>query len=249
MKAVVTAAGNGTRSGLDGKFRKEMLPVYDCREGRLVLRPIIDCIIHQLNSNGIYKIAAILRNDDTLTRAYVRKEFPEVEIIFQEKPRGYGDAVLQASEFVGKDGFVLNAGDGFLLKSKDFFSKVQGVAGKSGNLINIMKVENPGHYGCPLLSMEGETITVKEIEEKPLKPKSGFGLSALYYLDNRVMKILAEMNGDNVELTPAIDMSIKAGVKTIANEISRDDWISVGKAEEYSLIINKSRDHVRTMGC
>ena len=36
MKAVVTAAGLGTRSGLDGKFRKEMLPLYDMREGKLV---------------------------------------------------------------------------------------------------------------------------------------------------------------------------------------------------------------------
>ena len=52
MKAVVTAAGLGTRSGLDGKFRKEMLPLYDMREGKLVLRPVIDIVLTRIREAG-----------------------------------------------------------------------------------------------------------------------------------------------------------------------------------------------------
>ncbi|MDA8143605.1 MAG: sugar phosphate nucleotidyltransferase, partial [Thermoplasmatales archaeon] len=112
MKAVITAAGLGTRSGLDGKIRKEMLPVYDIRNGRIVLRPIIDVIISNLLIAGLDEIAVVLDPQDLFTKNYIETNFPEAQILFQIEKRGYGHAVLTAKEFVGKGSFILNAGDG-----------------------------------------------------------------------------------------------------------------------------------------
>ena len=249
MKAVVTAAGVGSRSGLDGKFRKEMLPIYDCREGRMVIRPIIDCILQQLLNNGIDEVAVVLRPDDTLTRSYVLKEFPDTELIFQEKQNGYGHAVLMASQFVGNESFILNAGDGFLLKSDGFYDMVEKNRGLDLNILNIMKVANPQSYGCPVVSGKGENSVITGLEEKPRLPKSEYGLCAVYYLHNSVMKRLEATVGEQMELTPAIDDSIKDGIKTIANKIDRDHWLSVGKVEEYSEVVRKSLMYAEIMRC
>jgi len=59
VKGIITAAGKGMRSGLDGKFRKEMLPMYDIRNGKLILRPIIDLIIYRMMENNINDIAVV----------------------------------------------------------------------------------------------------------------------------------------------------------------------------------------------
>ncbi|MCL5989079.1 MAG: dTDP-glucose pyrophosphorylase, partial [Candidatus Thermoplasmatota archaeon] len=76
MKAVITAAGSGIRSGLDGKFRKEMLPIYDMRERRIVLRPILDCIITRIARLGINEIAVITDPQDDSTNNYLKRNFP-----------------------------------------------------------------------------------------------------------------------------------------------------------------------------
>ena len=103
-----------------------------------------------------------------------------------------------------------------------------------------MKVANPQHYGCPVVSKKGENSVITGLEEKPHFPKSDYGLCAVYYLHNSVMKRLEATDGDQMELTPAIDSSIKDGIKTIASIIDRDHWLSVGKVEEYSEVVRKS---------
>jgi dTDP-glucose pyrophosphorylase len=46
MKAIITAAGFRSRSGLNGVMRKELLSIDDYRDGSIVLRPIIDVLIY-----------------------------------------------------------------------------------------------------------------------------------------------------------------------------------------------------------
>jgi len=240
VKAVITAAGKGTRSGLDGKFRKEMLPIYDHRNGRLVLRPIIDRIIYDLESSGIREVAAVLSLDDLITKNYLQREFPYVTIIHQAKQNGFGDAVRSAAEFVGGERFLLFAGDGILLNLRTF---LPGFAEGSGeNRLVLMEVADPSKYGVAVVRRINGRILVEDVEEKPSKPRSNLALAAMYILGHKVMDCLLDMAGENIELTPAISESIRTGNETEAVIVDQSMWISVGKAETYHEILKRSLD-------
>lgn len=237
MKGVITAAGLGRRSGLDGKMRKEMLPVYDLRGGKLVLRPIIDVIISGLHGHGIEEVAVVLDPSDRWTREYINSEFPEVEVLFQEEKRGFGHAVLMARDFVGSHDFVLNAGDGLIL-NRDAMKAL--TSAKSGIHLVLMRVDDPRRYGTAAISDEIGVIKVNGVVEKSENPPSHLALCAVYRLPG---KIFSRLDGDgsaNVELTPAIDSLIRAGEPAVATIIERKKWVSVGKAESYVDVLKET---------
>lgn len=240
MKGVITAAGLGTRSGLDGKMRKEMLPVYDLREGRLVLRPIIDVLLTGLKVNEISDIAVVLDPSDRWTREYIEVEFPEVEILYQKEKLGFGHSVLMAKDFVGNDSFILNAGDGMVLQRgvlKDMIAwNSQGVH------LTLMTVPNPEKYGTAEIQLEDGNPTVTGLVEKSPNPPSNFALCALYRLPGTIFEHLSGKTGKNIELTPAIDTLIKSGIETKATVVDRKDWVSVGRAEGYIDVLKSTLD-------
>ena len=242
MKGLITAAGLGTRSGLDGKLRKEMLPVYDTRNNRLVLRPIIDVIITGFSRNGIGEVAVVLDPSDRWTKEYIEINFPETTILYQEEKKGYGHAVLMAREFVGQEDFILNAGDGIVL-NEAILEKMVAVDGKCVYL-TLMPVPNPENYGCPDLRMENGKAVITGVVEKPKNPPSKYGLCALYRLPPDIFGEI-DATGSNVELTPAIDRAIKKGIPTHGDIIERRDWISVGKAETYVDVLKATLEKAR----
>jgi dTDP-glucose pyrophosphorylase len=67
MKAIITAAGFRTRSGLNGVMRKELLSIYDYGDGSIVLRPIIDVLIYNPGQTGVKDIAVILDRKDAIS--------------------------------------------------------------------------------------------------------------------------------------------------------------------------------------
>lgn len=238
MKGVITAAGLGTRSGLDGKMRKEMLPVYDIRDGKLVLRPIIDVIITNMLSSGISEIAVILDAADRWTREYLETEFPAVEILYQKEKRGFGHAVLMAKDFVGKESFVLNAGDGIVLNEKTVPELLKWDG--TGIFLTLMHVDDPRRYGtAEILEQNGEIEVIGVVEKAP-NPPSNLALCALYRLPSEVFAYLSGVRGTNIELTPAINSLIKDGVPTKAIVIDRKEWISVGRAESYVNVLDST---------
>ncbi|MCL4438124.1 MAG: sugar phosphate nucleotidyltransferase [Candidatus Thermoplasmatota archaeon] len=249
MKGVITAAGLGTRSGLDGKFRKEMLPLYDCRDGRTVLRPVLDCIINGMSNSGVREIACVIKPDDLITRTYLSNEFPDVEILYQPAPDGYGNAVLMADSFVSGEDFLLNAGDGFLVDSGEFFRLAVSGKFKNKSVLNIMKVEDPRNYGCPSIEVVGDEIRVLAVDEKPAKPRSDYGLCAVYFLNQDVMDNLREAAKRGGELTPAINKSIQNGNEVTARIIEGKKWLSVGKAKKYVEVLRRSLEESELQGC
>ena len=243
MKGLITAAGLGTRSGLDGKLRKEMLPVYDVRDGRIVLRPILDVILTEFSRNGIKDVAVVMDPGDNCTRDYLEANFPEVTLLFQEEKRGYGHAVLMAKDFMGSDDFILNAGDGLVLKESVLKDMVS--AKGSSIYLALIPVPNPENYGCPeILIVNGKPV-IRGVMEKPSNPPSNFALCALYRLTPQIFEEI-DSSGRNVELTPAIDRVIRKGISTHADFLERKDWISVGKAESYVDVLRATLEKARS---
>ena len=93
MDALITAAGLGTRANLPEGMRKEMLPVYAVRNGKIVLRPILECIIHNLSLSGADRFFIVLDVNDGHTADYLSTLNVKSEYIYQKRAEGYGKAV------------------------------------------------------------------------------------------------------------------------------------------------------------
>ncbi len=245
MKGVITAAGLGTRSGLDGRLRKEMLPVYLKIDGRIVLRPMIEYIWLRMKSLGIEEVCTVLNPNDTLTISYVKENMPDVAILHQVDQRGFGDAVLKAAEFVGESAFLLNAGDGVILRKELIEDGIRLYTKSVSQVLYLMQVENPSRYGVAQLSGD-EEHSVVAVEEKPRKPKSNLALCATYILKPEIFGFLDDIDDEKVELTPAIASCISTGIRTLSIEIKRTDWISFGTAEEYGNMLAVSLEAAKS---
>ncbi|WP_393970971.1 sugar phosphate nucleotidyltransferase [Oxyplasma meridianum] len=245
-RCVITAAGLGKRSGLDGKFRKEMLPVYDFRDGGIVLRPIIDCIITHLMKSGIDDFIVVLDPGDSVTQNYLSSEFRNIKYVYQEKKAGFGDAVSRSSQILEGDSFLLNAGDGLILDMEFLNFFVQKVlSDPQSNHLCLMHVDDPDRYGTAEYFVSGDHMEIVSVVEKSHNPPSNLALCAFYYLTDSVMKNI-ERTGTNIELTPAINKSIEEGVPTHGYIIDKSKWISVGVSESYIEVLKRSLDYARS---
>lgn len=240
MQVLITAAGLGTRSGLDGHIRKEMLPVYDCREGRLVLRPIIDVIMHRYRSHGFSDFVVVLGRNDSRTRSYLEEFSPETEIVIQNSPKGFGDAVLTASDLI-HDRFILNCGDGILISRNDTDRFVEkALSGRYSMVLGLMETDNPGRYGIASVSRKNGEILVEGVVEKPENPASNLAMVAVYQLNELIFGELKKEKKGPLELTPAIDALISAGQITGAVQVERENWLSVGRVDDYMRVLSST---------
>jgi len=241
MKAIITAAGLGTRSGLNGVMRKELLSIYDYRDGSIVLRPIMDVLIYNLERTGVRDIAVVLDREDAISQLYLKETYPSVSIVFQKERKGFGDAILSASDFFDEKGTIVAAGDGIIL---DFDAAVKTIKEKREEKwrLFVMKVDDPSSYGVAVLNRKKYPYRVIEVVEKPSQPKSDFAICAFYYLPREILEFIRYDSKGNAELTDAINEAIKSGIDFSAIEISRDSWISVGKAESYKDVLDRSYD-------
>ena len=242
MKGVITAAGLGTRSGLNGRIRKELLPIYLKLGGDIVLRPILDAVYSRMVDHGVNDIAIILNPADEITHAYIRANLPDATILHQERQRGFGDAVLQAREFIDGNDFLLNAGDGIILNDTAYSTGLEIHKKTGSSVLFLMRVEDPKRYGvAEVLQQEGYMI-VESVEEKPSKPKSNLALCATYIFNSEILGRIDHSIQANIELTPAIDALTFAGRTVFAVEVQRDEWISVGHAVDYSASLARTLD-------
>lgn len=133
-KAVITAAGRGTRQfPATRSIQKEMLPLVD-RDG--ITKPTIQIIIEECLASGIEDICIVVspggaqpfkehfsRLKDDERRIFKGKEWAlaqadmlrrideRITYVEQPTPEGYGHAVYQAKDFVGDEPFLLLLGD------------------------------------------------------------------------------------------------------------------------------------------
>jgi len=144
MEAVLTLAGEGTRMlPWSRGLRKEFLPLYDRgSNGAPVLKPVAHLVVESLVAAGAYHLTivhqprdagsvrgyfsvdpAFLRrhrqHGERLTetrRLYDTLRHLRISYAVQPRPRGFGDAVLQAKRSVGGQRFFLHAGDAVLVE-------------------------------------------------------------------------------------------------------------------------------------
>ena len=162
--------------------------------------------------------------------------------INQNKPLGFGDAVRRAERYVGKEDFIVHAGDVTILsKTKHPISRLIETAKKYPDAKVILlckKIKDFKRYGVPTIEkISTNLFLVKEVIEKPDKPKSSFGILPLYYFRPDIFTSLKRIRpgkGKEFQLTDAIQDLINKKEKVLAITLDKnEEEIDVGTVESY----------------
>jgi len=239
-KAVITAAGVGSRLlPATKEIPKEMFPVVVYRGGRWTLRPALQAIFESLYDVGIRNFCFIVNRfkrvienhfcpDDEFVRflesrgkreeAEDLREFyrkvrdSTIVYVNQYEPLGFGHAVLIARAFVGRDPFIVHAGDDYIISpGNDHLRRMMRVfEEREANAVVLSeRVEDPRKYGVIVgRQVEEGVVEVEGIVEKPREPPSNIAVVAVYVFNHRIFEGLEAVGFDEsgeIPLSLAID--------------------------------------------
>ena len=266
-KVVITAAGKGTRLlPFTKEMPKEMMPIFSrsFTKNRVVL-PLLQYIYEQLYSMGFRDYCFVVGREKRsiedhftphetylkeltgdykrfITNFYRKLENSHLVWINQNRPLGFGDAVRRVERYVGKEDFIVHAGDVTILShTKHPIIRLIDTAKKNSDakaIILCKKITDFKKYGVPdIEKLSDNLFTVKEVVEKPNKPKSNFGILPLYYFRTDIFSSLKKIKkgkGGEYQLTDAIQNLIKEKQKVLAITLNKNEnEIDVGTVESY----------------
>ena len=264
---VLTAAGRGTRLlPFTKEMPKEMMPIFTKIHGnhRSVI-PLLQYIFEQFYSIKIRDYCFVVGRDKrsikdhfaiqqsylnelsadrkkTMSDFYKKLKNCHLTWINQNKPLGFGDAVKRVEKFVGKQDFILHAGDiSIVSRFKHPILRLIDTAKKNPDASAILvckKVKDTKRYGIiQIKNRTSQVYLVEGVEEKPVKPKSNLGILALYYFKPEIFASLKKTKrgkNNELQLTDGIQHMINDGKKVLAIPLTADDTeIDVGTVESY----------------